>query len=52
MFAVALYDDRARRFLLVRDHLGIKPVFYALDAERLVFGSKIKSLLASGLVER
>jgi asparagine synthase (glutamine-hydrolysing) len=52
MFAIALYDDRARRFLLARDQLGIKPVFYALDAERLVFGSEIKALLASGLVER
>jgi asparagine synthase (glutamine-hydrolysing) len=52
MFAIALYDERAQRVLLVRDHLGIKPVFYALDHERLVFGSEIKALLASGLVER
>jgi asparagine synthase (glutamine-hydrolysing) len=52
MFAIALHDERANRFVLVRDHLGIKPVFYALDDERLVFGSEIKALLASGLVER
>ena len=52
MFAIALHDARANRFVLVRDHLGIKPVFYALDDERLVFGSEIKALLASGLVER
>jgi asparagine synthase (glutamine-hydrolysing) len=52
MFAIALHDARANRFVLVRDHLGIKPVFYALDNERLVFGSEIKALLASGLVER
>ena len=52
MFAIALYDERVQRVLLVRDHLGIKPVFYALDCERLVFGSEIKALLASGLVER
>jgi asparagine synthase (glutamine-hydrolysing) len=52
MFALALYDERAGRLVLARDHLGIKPVFYALDGERLVFGSEIKALLASGLVER
>ncbi len=52
MFAIALHDTRKRLFALVRDHLGIKPLYYARTANHLVFGSEIKALLASGLVER
>ncbi|HEX7009523.1 MAG TPA: asparagine synthase (glutamine-hydrolyzing) [Phycisphaeraceae bacterium] len=52
MFAIALHDARRRQFVLARDHLGIKPLFYSLDRDRLVFGSEVKVLLASGLVER
>lgn len=52
MFAIALHDVRKRKFVLVRDHIGIKPLYYSLDCERLVFGSEVKVLLASGLVRR
>jgi asparagine synthase (glutamine-hydrolysing) len=52
MFAIALHDMTQRRLILARDHLGIKPLFYSLDRERLVFGSEVKALLASGLVRR
>jgi len=50
MFGIALWDARARKLLLVRDRAGIKPLFYAESARRLVFGSEIKSILASGEV--
>ncbi len=52
MFAIALYDLAQQRLLLVRDHLGIKPLFYSLTDSHLVFGSEIKVLLESGQVPR
>src|SRR6266511_4116377 len=52
MFAIALHDTRRGRFVLVRDHFGIKPLYYALTARHLVFGSEIKAVLASGLTGR
>jgi asparagine synthase (glutamine-hydrolysing) len=47
MFAIAIYDERQRRLLLARDRLGIKPLHYALDKGRLLFGSEIKAILAA-----
>src|SRR4051812_14556821 len=47
MFALALWDSRSNRMLLVRDRIGKKPLFYYLDKTRLFFGSEIKSILAS-----
>jgi asparagine synthase (glutamine-hydrolysing) len=52
MFAIALHDARQGRLVLARDHLGIKPLYYAFTNSHLVFGSEIKTLLASGLVPR
>src|SRR5579862_6341835 len=46
MFAFALYDERRRKVLIGRDRLGEKPLHYAFDGERLLFGSEIKSILA------
>jgi asparagine synthase (glutamine-hydrolysing) len=45
MFAIALWDRRRRRLVLTRDRFGKKPIHYAFDGRRLVFGSEIKSLL-------
>ena len=52
MFAIALYDRIKRRLILVRDHVGIKPLYYALGPDGIVFGSEVKVLLASGRVGR
>src|SRR3954467_5467279 len=51
MFAVAVWDRDARRGVLVRDRLGVKPLYYAHAGNRLVFGSELKCVLASGLVD-
>jgi asparagine synthase (glutamine-hydrolysing) len=45
MFAIALYDERQNSLLLMRDRLGKKPLYYAVDGDRLLFGSEIKTIL-------
>ena len=47
MFAFALQDTRSHRWLLARDRLGIKPLFYAHVDDRIYFGSEIKAILAA-----
>ena len=46
MFAFAVYDKRSQKLFLVRDRLGIKPLYFRLDARSLIFGSEIKAILA------
>ena len=52
MFAFALHDEKKKRLILARDHLGIKPLFYYHDDRHLIWGSEIKAILASGLIDR
>jgi len=44
-FAIALYDDKNRQLLLVRDQIGIAPLFYTTVEDRIVFASEIKAIL-------
>jgi asparagine synthase (glutamine-hydrolysing) len=52
MFAIALWDIRARRLLLARDRVGKKPLYYVHDGDRILFGSELKSLLGDPSVKR
>jgi asparagine synthase (glutamine-hydrolysing) len=48
IFAIALWDGPRKRLLLVRDRVGIKPLFYAIRGGVLRFGSEVKCILAAG----
>ncbi|MFV1974874.1 MAG: asparagine synthase (glutamine-hydrolyzing) [Candidatus Scalindua sp.] len=49
MFAFALWDHKTREGWLVRDPLGIKPLFYHMGQQgRLIFSSEVKAIIASG----
>src|ERR1044072_3038844 len=50
MFAFAVWDRDNRKGVLVRDRLGIKPLYYAIVNDVVVFGSELKCVIASGLV--
>lgn len=48
-FAFAIWDNHERSLFCARDRIGIKPFYYILENGRFIFGSDIKTLLASGL---
>jgi asparagine synthase (glutamine-hydrolysing) len=52
MFAIALWDGRTDELFIARDRLGIKPLYYFLDHERLIFASEIKAILAHPDISR
>jgi len=52
MFAFAIWDRKDKEIFIARDRMGVKPLYYYLDEERLVFASEVRSILATGLVEK
>ena len=51
MFAFALWDSRRRQLVLGRDRVGKKPLFYALDGDRIAFASELQGLLADPSID-
>ena len=50
-FAFVVWDSERRTALIARDRLGVKPLYYAVSGDLLVFASEIKAVLASGIVD-
>ena len=51
MFGIGVYNKIKNKLYLIRDRLGIKPLYYYCDSKSFIFGSEVKSILNSGLVE-
>lgn len=45
MFAIALWERKEKKLYLIRDRLGVKPLFYSIVGDTFVFGSEIKAIL-------
>jgi asparagine synthase (glutamine-hydrolysing) len=51
-FAIALWDQSKESLILVRDRIGVKPLYYFIEAGRLIFASEIKAILEHPSVSR
>jgi asparagine synthase (glutamine-hydrolysing) len=52
MFAFAIWDSQEQELFIARDRMGVKPLYYFSDGERLIFASEVRGILATGLVPR
>ena len=51
MFAIAIWDKKKRMLVIIRDRLGIKPVYYYLNSHSFIFASEIKAILKNDKVD-
>lgn len=51
IFAFGLWDEQKQQLLLARDHLGVKPLYYAQRGSTILFGSELKVLLSHPLIK-
>ena len=51
MFAFCLYDSNTKETYLVKDRLGIKPLYYAMYNNKIAFGSELKAIVADSALD-
>lgn len=51
IFGFAVWEHKRKRLFIVRDRLGVKPLFYSLCDRGIIFASEIKTILASGFIK-
>jgi len=52
MYSFIIWDRQEKEVFMARDRLGVKPLYYFLDADTLLFASEIRAILATGLVKK
>lgn len=52
MFALAIWDKQKKELFIARDRLGIKPLYYVLTDDEIIFSSSLKSILSTELIDR
>lgn len=48
-FALAIHDSQLNTIFIARDRMGIKPLYYYYDTDKMIFGSELKALIAAGI---
>lgn len=51
MFAFLILDQREKKVLAARDYAGMKPLYYAIQDDKILFSSEMKSILETGLID-
>jgi asparagine synthase (glutamine-hydrolysing) len=52
MFAFAIYDKNKNKLFLVRDRFGVKPLFYYIDNNRMIFASELKAIIKNNKISK
>ena len=52
MFAFAIWDQKQQKLLLARDRVGIKPLYYGVTSQGMVFASEMKAILVDPQIKR
>ena len=51
IFSFAIWNDKKQELFLARDHFGIKPLYYTISQDTIIFASEVKALLEHPYVE-
>ncbi|MDZ7817322.1 MAG: hypothetical protein U5K55_01360 [Aliarcobacter sp.] len=47
MFVIVIYDKKKQEIIIIRDRVGIKPLYYYFDNNKFIFASELKSIISS-----